>query len=93
MYTSTQLFNAAMLDIFPSTATMVDFGLDLNKSLYRVYQKGIKSGAITEQDLQDSVGDGYKLTALFKDKMDLNIHVVTMWDDMGCSDDECDECT
>jgi len=87
MYSYTHLINSAMYDTWPSPAVMVDFGIDLNHSLYSVYQRGIRESRITEKDLKAALGDGPKLTAMLKEKMGLDIKVTTMYDLMH----ECEE--
>jgi hypothetical protein len=88
--TATELFNACMLDVYPPLAAEVDFGIDLTPRLYSIYQNGIVRGNLTEQDLQEAVADGHKLTAMLKNKMGLNTHVITVWDDLdnNCGDDD-----
>jgi len=95
--TAIELYNTCMLDMHPSLAAEIDFGIDLTPKLYTIYKNGIVRGALTREDLLKAVGNGHKLTAMLKNKMGLNTHVVTMWDDMSnnCGDDDTleEECT
>ena len=76
MYTADRLYDAAMMDIWPSMAAVVDFGIDNNEELYAVYQQKIRSGEVTLEQLRRASCDGPKLSALIGHK------VVTAYDDM-----------
>lgn len=65
---------ALLYDDTPTMAASVDFGLDKNPRLYKVYQRKVRSGDISADDLHRAVGNGKKLTDL------LGVEVITFWD-------------
>jgi hypothetical protein len=81
------LIDSLMLDIWPRSAAIVDFGLD-SVAHYSALQRPIRAGEITADQLQDALGDGKKLTALANSapsNADLTAPVVfsTSWDVMA----------
>jgi hypothetical protein len=83
--TAEGLYNNLMMDIMPSSAQLVDFGIDIapdKDALLRAYQRGIRSGAITVEMLKEAFCDGPKLSKL------VNMQVETIWDDLDRLDDE-----
>lgn len=80
--TTQALFESCLMDMLPSTAALVDFGVDgwggtNPDSVYQAYQVAIKSGKVTIEALDAALGDGAKLSAL------IGTTVRTVWDDMG----------
>jgi len=83
--TAIGLYDNLTMDVMPSIAQMVDFGIDLaedHEGLIRAYQRGIRDGSITIELLSEALGNGAKLTAL------LGIEVNTIWDDLPEDEDE-----
>jgi hypothetical protein len=71
--TADRLFDACLLDIYPEgSAVYVDFSLD--ERTYPHYQRAIKTGKVTADQLHKAAGDGKKLTAL------IGCQVKTMFD-------------
>lgn len=70
------LINAIVLDLWPSNATIVDFGI-ASQEIYEAYHKKIRSGEVTAEQLDAALGNGPELTKL------MGIHITTPWDDMG----------
>ena len=52
IYTADSLVEAAMLDQFPRPAVCQDFGIDLNRDLFGIYQQKIRNGEITQDQLR-----------------------------------------
>jgi hypothetical protein len=77
--TSDSLFDDLMLDLSPTAAAMCDFGID-SQDILEAYQRKIRSGEVTREQLQDAVCDGKKLTAL------IGIQITTL--DLGPEDDD-----
>ena len=80
MHTADRLFEALILDIWPSAGAIVDFGLDnrhTQQSLYEAYQRKVRSGEITREQLRKAVGDGPALSRL------IGLKVVTAYDALG----------
>lgn len=83
MFTADRLYDALMMDIWPSAGAMVDFGLDnpsTRQSLYEAYQNKVRKGEITQDDLRQAVGNGPALSALINQK------VVTAYDLLAPTD-------
>jgi hypothetical protein len=57
------LVEAIMLDMWPRTAAIVDFGLD-DQEHYEALHAPIRAGEITDEQLDDALGNGPKLTKL-----------------------------
>ena len=76
MYTADRLYDAVMMDVWPTAGALVDFGIDSNRDLYAVYQQKVRSGEVTLEALRRASGDGPKLSALIGQK------VVTAYDMM-----------
>jgi hypothetical protein len=78
--TAQGFYDNLMMDKMPSASQQVDFGIDIaqNKDdLLRAYQRGITSGTITLEMLNEAVCDGAKLSKL------LGMEVETIWDGLG----------
>ena len=79
--TTQVLFDALVLDTWPSNAALVDFGLDGwggtdAQAVYRAYQTAVKHRGVTVEQLDSALGDGKRLTAL------VGTTVKTVWDEM-----------
>lgn len=76
------LFEACALDVMPGgSAVLVDFGLDgwggtNPHKIYEAYNKAIRSGSITIEQLNTALGDGPKLSKL------IGVTVKTVWDEL-----------
>jgi len=75
------LFDALVTDTWPSTAAVVDFGLDGwngtdPKVIYAAFKKAFAEGKISPESLDNVLGDGPKLTEL------LGTKVMTVWDEL-----------
>jgi hypothetical protein len=76
------LITAMLLDVQPSPAAMVDFGIDSQRHYEALYYP-LREGEITGEQLDAAYGDGQKLTALARDApsnphKDISFH--TSWD-------------
>lgn len=81
------MFDAAVLDIWPSPAAICDFGIDSTEHLGAL-QHAIKHDGVTEQQLDEALGNGPKLTALIReDNPYYGVQFHTSWDDLD-DDDE-----
>ena len=79
--TTKNLHDALILDTWPSTATLVDFGLDgwggtNPQTLYAAFQRAVKHNGVTIEQLDAALGDGPKLSEL------VGATVKTVWDEM-----------
>ncbi len=87
------LINAACLDLWPSPATCIDFGLDTS-SHFGALQYEIKRERVTSAELDAALGNGPELTKLVRRHSDNPYRFVTFttaWDDLGEEEDEdCD---
>ena len=70
------LIQAIAMDLWPGTATEVDFGID-NQTIYEAYHTKIRNGSVTPEQLDAALGNGPELTKL------MGIKIVTVYDDMG----------
>lgn len=66
------LVDSIMLDIWPRSAAIVDFGID-SQEHYEALYGPIRSGEVTPEQLDAVLGDGKKLTALAR-SMKTNPH-------------------
>jgi hypothetical protein len=82
MYTADRLYDALMLDVWPSAGAMVDFGLDgaNQQEVYSAYQRKVRRGEVSLAQLRNAVGDGPALTAL------IGVTVKTAYDSIVLSD-------
>jgi hypothetical protein len=77
------LYEACALDVMPnSSAALVDFGLDgwggtNPDKIYAAYNKAVRSGGVTLEQLNEALGDGPKLSKL------IGVTVKTVWDELG----------
>ncbi len=77
------LFDSCALDLtVDSNAARADFGIDGwggtdPEMVYAAYNRAVRSGAVSLQQLSDALGDGPKLSAL------IGTTVKTVWDEMG----------
>ena len=74
-------YSALMLDIQPTPAARVDFGLDgygntNPQEIYQAYQQAIRSGRVTREQLQAALGNGPALTEL------IGTPIHTVWDSL-----------
>ena len=63
--TADSLVKCILMDVFPSLAVCVDYGISSQKA-YEAYYFPIKKGIINADDLHRLVGDGKKLTEVLK---------------------------
>lgn len=81
------------MDQYPTiSSVLLDFGLnnpsnfdeyETNQFIfYRVYQHGLKSGVITEDEIRKAVGNGPELTKLVQ-RIDPSIVIKTDYDEFG----------
>ena len=76
---------AIWVDFFPAPP----LSDELRCRIYRAYHSGIRSGKITAADLDECVGDGYRLTQLVR-KVDASLpEIKTSYDMMGRWGDDC----
>jgi hypothetical protein len=76
------LIQAVFLDVSPSNAALVDFGIESQRHFEALYRP-IREGEITPKELDEAVGNGAKLTALVreaKSNPDKSIVFHTSWD-------------
>ena len=69
------LVNSIVLDLWPSTATIVDFGIT-SQAIYEAYHTKIRNGSVTPEQLDAALGNGPELTKL------MGISITTPWDDI-----------
>jgi hypothetical protein len=69
------LMESAYLDIWPTLAACVDFGIS-NQEIYNAYYKKIRREEVTAEQLDEALGNGPKLTAL------IGITITTAYDGM-----------
>ena len=64
--TADSLFDALILDIFPTSGACVDFGLDSGNvdAKYAALQRVVRSGQVTADQLHEAAGDGKAITKL-----------------------------
>ena len=83
------LISAAASDLWPSLATVVDFGLDTS-SHFGALQYEIRHGRVTPEELDAACGDGPELTRLVRrhgDNPYRHVTFTTSWDDIGEEED------
>jgi hypothetical protein len=81
--TADSLFKAIMMDVFPSLAVCVDYGIT-SQQVYEAYCCLIKKGNVSADDLHKIVGDGKKLTEVLKnceDNPHKEIIIKTIYDE------------
>ena len=61
-----QLWDCAMLDIWPGIGCCVDFGIDNSSEKLGAYQRAIKHGFVTIEELDAALGDGPALTKILQ---------------------------
>jgi hypothetical protein len=76
-----QLIDATHLDLWPSVAVIVDFGID-SESHLGALQYAIKHGEVTPQELDAAMGNGAKLTEIAQrgDNPYRDVTFRTSWD-------------
>ena len=86
-----QLIEAAHLDVWPSIAAIVDFGID-SESHLGALQFAIKYGEVTSQELDAAMGDGAKLTEIAQrgDNPYRDVTFRTSWDNLRLESEEQD---
>ena len=87
MHTAQVIYDAAMMDLKPSMAAAIDFGLfnitpDQFSERYSAIQKMVRHNWVAVQDLKNACGDGPALTKLVRDKAGDDVIFTTFWDDM-----------
>ena len=76
--TADRLVDALVLDMWPEGAAVyVDYGID--ESNYAAYQRAVKVGGVTANQLHAACGSGKKLSALIGHPVKLMVD----WDDMS----------
>ena len=71
--TADRLVEACILDLYPDAGPVwMDFGID--ERTFPAYQKAVKNGKVTADQLHKAVCDGPKLSAL------IGVKVTTMFD-------------
>lgn len=87
MRTADDLVHAMVLDIWPGSGAIVDFGID-SQAHYEALHKAVRKAGVTGNDLHAVVGDGPRITALLdaKDCNPLGLKFLTSYD--GLFDDE-----
>lgn len=83
-----RFFDSLMLDQPVSLAILTDFGLDRNpdrNALYAAYQRAIRKGVVTLQELSDALGCGHALTELVR-RVDATLSVRTIYDEIEEAD-------
>jgi hypothetical protein len=101
-----QLIAALVMDLWPSTAVCVDFGIPISPELddggcgmYGLLQWGFKSDTITDKELDEACCNGPALTKIVKRVQSLgqcpygkNIEKIEVpWDNMPTEEDDEDD--
>jgi hypothetical protein len=89
---ATQLVVDLLFDVWPSPATVVDFGIDSNRHLGAL-QYAVHAG-VTAYDLDRVMGDGPAITRLVRgvpDQPYADVEFQTAYDDYHCEEVCCDE--
>ena len=77
-----QLYQALVLDTWPSPAAVVDFGIDSERH-YAALQHAIIQHDVTVEELDDAACDGPSLTALIRAESPYHgLTFTTSWDDL-----------
>lgn len=86
------LIRSILLDLPPSPAALVDFGLDGPDvtAKYGALQYGFRAEAFDSCELDAALGNGPALTALVA-RFGCTLIFATAWDAMGECDDDDDE--
>ena len=101
MTTAKTLHEAMFMDVWPTTAVIVDFGLDGSfgssppQRVYRAYQLAVKRGDVTVSELEEAMSNN-TLQELIRDRQpDKEVCIRTVWNDLSdaseCDDDEAAE--
>ncbi len=87
------LIESLTLDVWPSHATMMDFGIsDLDH--YAAIQKAVLAASDAEalrRELNEILGNGPKITAWVRARVAAAPVYVTCWDDLPMGDEEPDD--
>lgn len=74
--TADRLVDACLFDVYPhSPACVIDF--DLTEENFAAYQKAVREGKVTADQLHKAVGNGPELSKL------IGVKIVTMFDLLG----------
>lgn len=82
--TADSLVKSIFMDVFPSIAVCVDYGIS-SQTVYEAYYYPIKKGSLSADDLHKMAGDGKKLTEFLKNCKDnphKEIVIKTIYDEM-----------
>ena len=84
MRTADNLYECLMMDTWPRSAAIVDFGID-NDEIYAAYQSAVRRDDVTADQLHAAAGNGPKLTALLRacPNGDPEITITTSYDMLG----------
>ena len=88
MTTTKELIKGIFMDLFPSFATQMDFGIQPSENPTAVFgalQTGLKREYFTDQELNSALGNGPALTELVhrgRNPYGNNLTITTTWDDM-----------
>jgi hypothetical protein len=77
------VFLSLILDVWPSPAGVVDFGLDSDRH-YAALQYAVREDGVTREELDRALGDGEAITALIRPGNPyLGVTFQTAWDGLG----------